>query len=412
MMMEHNNPNNSSRSRFSGEERARITAENAKARAAVKKEAESFRKDSAAVNRTVSVLSEKKEAQKKEETARKRIRHSADNSENSRNSASAADSPVINSESEEKKIKAHGEDKKRSRGSREKIAKAKKTANSVQPDKGSRNERVRSSTEKRKKDTKIKNALIVTALFVSAACMIALLCVVILKINTVEVVNNDRYTVQEVVDAAKIKKGSSMLLVNSAKISEEIERKLPYAENVKVERKWPDKIVITMETAVPTFAIDTGRGYIYLSDSCKVLETSGEFLVSTAAFLKGITVEKCTVGEQIVLSGEVKAGDIVNLISVMRDSGIGEITSLDLSDDSCAVLVLDHRIEVELGSLSQADEKLMRFAGRVIEETEKTDSSHEIVIDLTGDKEARVRVKNSNEVNFEEEPTDAPEQFG
>lgn len=409
--MEQNNRNSNSPSRFSGEERARITEENAKARAALKREADNYRNAAYRINGNAKSEIQKPEVKTKRENKSKYT--ASQNSEvlNTQEKVTTRKKQIDVSERQknvEKSDIATYKNKKETQIKKEKI----KSKNSGKNDKGSRNERVRSSTEKRKKDTKIKNALIVTLLFTGAACMIALLCVVILKINTIEVVNTDRYTETQVIEAAGIKKGSSMLFLNVEKINKKIEKALPYTQNVKTERKWPDKITIKTETAVATFAVDTGKGYILLSDSCKVLETSAEFLVSTAAPLKGVSIEKCNPGEQIKLGGNVSTEDLISLITALRDSDIGNITSLDLSEESCVVLVIDHRIEVELGSLSQADEKLLKFAGKVIEETEKTDSAHEIIIDLTGDKEARVRLKESNEVNFEKEPTGVPEQFG
>lgn len=395
--MEQNNRSNSSNSRFSGEERARITAENAKARAALKKEAENYR-------------NAEKDATK--EKTEKNVRNNFlknTQQENIKTKADKRKSAVAEKTESDSTASVDKNNVKRKSDFAKKKARAKQSAKA---DKGSRNERVRTSTEKRKKDTKMKNALIVSALFTSAACIIALLCIVILKINTIEVVNNERYTAEEIINASGIKKGSSMLFVNADKISEKIEELLPYAEEAKIERQWPDKVRITIETATATFAVDTGSGYILLNDDCKVLEASADFLVSTAATLKGISIEKCVQGKAIELNGNYKTEDIVNLISAMRDSNIGKITAMDLSDDYCAVIVLEHRIEVKLGMISGADEKLLKFAGKVIEITQETDSTHEIIIDLTGEKEAIVRSKNSNEVIFEKEPSTEAEQFG
>lgn len=368
----HNGNGEFVQSRFSEEERARIAEENAKNRAARKREEAVYEKPTTVNDkRKFSAIDKKKKTAVKEE-------------QNGKQTA-------------EKSLR------KKNRAS-----KPQKNGSTNEAFKGSRNDKVRTSTQQRKRNKKRQNFIITVSLCVIVISSIAVLLITMLRIDSIQVVDCERYSAEEVVNQSTLKKGGSMLLMSKNKICEKLREDLPYIRQATVSRKWPDTIVITVEETVAELAIDTGSGYILLDSSCKVLDTSADFLVATAAPLIGVTPTECNLGQTIKLSDSgtssaqtVSTEDITKLLQSLKDSGIEKITYLDLTNTNDVSLVLNHRIEVKLGSLSKANERLLKFAGRVIEETEKDDVSHEILIDLTGDKEARVRVKEYNEVEFD-----------
>lgn len=410
-MMERNSHDpNDRQSRFSGEERARITLENSQAREARKKEKESF-----------TLLPDDGASEEKKEKAGKKQKPEK-TEKKGRNKSPSEKKSKKERQTKKQKDKASDDEEliriidEASKPEKKKKASHKSGAShgraSSDDRRGSRNDRVKSSTEKRKKNKKIRNALTMTALFTVSLCAIGLLCVVLLTINTIEVVNAGRYTEEKVIVTAEIKEGGSMLLFNSEKLAGKIENTLPYVEKAEIERHWPDKVVITLTEATATLAIDTGSAYVLMNDSCKVLDNQADFLVSTAAPVKGVSIDKCIPGEVIGFSGDIKAEDVASLVKALKSSGIETLTSADFSDPSCVRLVIDHRVELELGRLSDADERLLKFAAEVIERVEAENKTREIIIDLTDDTQARYRPKNSNEVVFEEENTTAGEQFG
>lgn len=400
----HNGNGEFVQSRFSEEERAKIAEENARNRAARKREESAYEKPT-----TVNDNRKATSTEKKKKTAVKEVQNG-------------------------KKTDAKSSRKKSTAST-----KSQKNKNTHEAFKGSRNDKVRTSTQQRKKNKKRQNFIITVALCVIVVSLIAVLLITMLRINSIQVVDCERYSAEEVINQSTLKKGGSMLLISKNKICEKLREDLPYISQAKISRAWPDTIVITVEEAVAELAIDTGSGYILLDSSCKVLDASADFLVETAAPLVGVTPVKYVAGQTIQFAEEldeettqdesttaeeatseqttqakrdkISTEDISKLLQALKDSGIEKVTYLDLTDISDVILVLNHRIEIKLGTLSKANERLLKFAERVIEETEKDDMSHEILIDLTSDKEARVRVKNSNEVSFDYS-TEEAERYG
>lgn len=274
---------------------------------------------------------------------------------------------------------------------------------------GSRNDRVKSSTKQRKKDTKRQNNILVVLLFGVALAVIALVSVFVLKINTVEIENpSDLYLNASVLKQSGIEEGDSMLLVNTRKSEASIEKGLPYVENATIKRKWPDKIVITIEYAEPSMAVDTGTGYVILNSSLKVLEKDSRVLKSPAALLKGVTLSYLSEGETAEFTGNVDTDELISLAAALEESGITDISCYDLTMLSDVIITIDNRVEVKLGTLAGATEKFA-FGKEVIRRTAEKDTKHPMTVDLSTENEAYVRVKNDNSVNYDSDVTETPE---
>lgn len=270
----------------------------------------------------------------------------------------------------------------------------------------SRNERVKSSSAKRKKDRKRQNYFILAMLFVLVVALIGVLSAFLLKINTVEVTGSEKYNSEEVLTAAGLETGDSMLLINANTMEEKIKFLLPYVENAEIKRVWPDKISVILEDAKPSLAIDTGKGYILLNNDCKVLEDSAAVVGVKCALIKGVSVESAEPGKTVVFSERLSTDDFVKLTKELEENEITDISCFDLTSISSIVITIDHRIEVRLGTLAGAVEKF-RFGKRVIEETIASDKKHAMLIDITDDGKAYVRAKDDNNVNFGEISTEA-----
>lgn len=279
-----------------------------------------------------------------------------------------------------------------------------KNAASVKKNEGSRNDKVRTSTKQRKKEKKRQNNLLAALLFISAVAAIGIACVFVLKINTVEIVNgSDTYSNASIAQHSGIEAGESMLLINTEAAKNAITTNLPFIENAVIERQWPDKVVITVEYAETAMVIDSGSGYILLSRSCKVLDNDAPVFIDMAAQVKGVKVLSCVPGSRIVFDGEVDTDSLTALVDAVEENGIEKVSCYDLTKITDIVLMIDRRIEVKLGTLASAADKL-GFCREVIKRTLEEDSDRAILIDITADGTAYARVKDDNHVNYGEEP--------
>ena len=304
------------------------------------------------------------------------------------------------SQSEQKKRRTnkeeehkHGEKRKRDSGrkdSREQDRRSK-----------SRNERVKSSAEQRKKDKKRQNYLVISMMIIVVIALVGVLSATVLRINTIEVTGTDNYSDASVLDAADLTSGDSMILINVRAMEEKIETFLPFIEEAVVKRSWPDKVTVTLKDAKPALAVDTGTGYVLMNNSCKVLTDSASSAGNGVAMIKGMTLSANEPGKQVVFAGDVSTSDFTALTKALEESGINGISAYDLSSISSVSIIIDHRIEVKLGTLAGAADRF-RFLKKVVEDTIASDKKNAILIDVTDDGTAYVRNKDDNNAVFGE----------
>ena len=101
----------------------------------------------------------------------------------------------------------------------------------------SRNERIKNSTQTRKKQKKIQNNLIILMLMVVAVALIGAFASFAMQITEIEVNGSERYSAKSVLEVAKLEPGDSMLLISSGHLENKLESLLPYVENAEIKRR-------------------------------------------------------------------------------------------------------------------------------------------------------------------------------
>lgn len=296
--------------------------------------------------------------------------------------------------------------------SSEKKKPAKKAATAV-PDKNrknsssapaSRNERVKSSSENRRKQKKLQNNLIIVMLLVVAVAVIGAFACFAMTVNTISVTGSERYSEKTILTAAGLEKGDSILLMNPAALENKIVSQLPYIEEAEISRNWPDGVTVTLTDSVPSLSIDTGKGYVLMNNSCKVLDDDAG-AITESAVIKGVGIVNAVPGKIAEFSEDISTEDFVKLCKAFEEYGITGITEYDLTTVSSIKVVIDYRVEVQLGTLAGAAGKLA-FCKAVIDETIASDSRHPMIIDVTADGKAYARRKDDNNVSFNDPVTE------
>ena len=91
--------------------------------------------------------------------------------------------------------------------------------------------------------------------FVLICTAISLALTLFFRIRSIEVSGNDRYTRQEIIDAAGVSEGDNMFLMNKYSAAERIRKALPYIETVQFRRSLPDGLSIIVTECVDPAAI-------------------------------------------------------------------------------------------------------------------------------------------------------------
>ena len=126
--------------------------------------------------------------------------------------------------------------------------------------------------------------------FVLICTAISLALTLFFRIRSIEVSGNDRYTRQEIIDAAGVSEGDNMFLMNKYSAAERIRRALPYIETVQFRRSLPDGLsIIVTECADPAAIVQDGKAYL-LCDTGNIVDEVTPAAAKQRTQVKGLTL--------------------------------------------------------------------------------------------------------------------------
>ena len=264
------------------------------------------------------------------------------------------------------------------------------TSGGSAPHKGREKRRAAASRKARRRKRLLLIFYLVTFLIAIGAAVV-LSITVLFRINTIQVTGQSRYTEQEIVQMSGIKVGENLFLADTATAKQQIEEKLPYIGRAKVSRRLPAKILITVEEAEISGAVEYGGGYAIVSPEGKVLEITSA-IPEGYSLIEGLDLKSADLGKKIVYEDPEKQEMFTELAQSLAEHGIAPITRMDLTNLYDIVVEYDGRITMEFGLPSDIDFKV-RFAKTILSEPDMAEAQG--VLDLSYCKE-------SNRANFEE----------
>ena len=166
-------------------------------------------------------------------------------------------------------------------------------------------------------------------------------CIVFFKVDTIHVEGNERYTADQIVEAAGVRQGDNMYLLNKFKMIDQIKEKLTYVDDVTIRRKLPNTLNITVDEYTVAAAVQDGSdGQWWL------ISSDGRLLARADA-----------PGDAIQVTGLTPAAP-----SEGTDLAVGEdrdllanAQSIDLTGGSMAVMQYDNRLTVKMNLSSDFD---------------------------------------------------------
>ena len=264
------------------------------------------------------------------------------------------------------------------------------TSGGSAPHKGREKRRAAASRKARRRKRLLLIFYLVTFLIAIGAAVV-LSITVLFRIDTIQVTGQSRYTEQEIVQMSGIEVGENLFLADTATAKQQIEEKLPYIGRAKVSRRLPAKILITVEEAEISGAVEYGGGYAIVSPEGKVLEITSA-IPEGYSLIEGLDLKSADLGKKIVYEDPEKQEMFTELAQSLAEHGIAPITRMDLTNLYDIVVEYDGRITMEFGLPSDIDFKV-RFAKTILSESDMAEAQG--VLDLSYCKE-------SNRANFEE----------
>ena len=223
--------------------------------------------------------------------------------------------------------------------------------------------------------------------FVVICTAITLALTLFFRIRTIHVSGNSRYDRDTIIQAAQIREGDNLFLMNKYDAAARIRKTLPYVETVQFRRVLPNKLVVQVTECRDPVAIKQDGTVYLLCSKGNIVDT-----VSAAKWSQYIQIEGLTLLDPQV-GGEARASAtqqmvlerLLEILSLLVEKGmLHQVQVIDLSDASHITMRYMSRFDVQFLWDADFDYKLDYLAAVVdrLEDNEKGS------IDMTQDGKA------------------------
>lgn len=249
--------------------------------------------------------------------------------------------------------------------------------------------RVLSGNEQRREHAQMRRAQRRRRLIIQYAAigLVVLVAVVVLsltvffRIDEIKIEGESPYTDEEIIAACGIALDENVITCDADGVSERLSKALPYIGSAQVKRSLNGKVVITVEVTPGCYSFELGENIVVVDSSGKVLEHKVEQPEENYTEIIGAELSAATPGEQVQLIDPSMFTLLSDIHTKLDDSGVSDISSINVGDVYEITIVYDERITLEVGDTTNLDRKLA-LASMVIERENELSPDQYGVIDL------------------------------
>ena len=212
---------------------------------------------------------------------------------------------------------------------------------------------------------------------------------VFFRVSDIEVVGAGRYTKDEIIAASGLKDGDNLMFINREAAANRIYTKLIYIGDVKVSRKLPNAVVITVSESGAAAVIETDSGLWLIDQNCRLLEECETQDAESHVKVKGLSAVKPKKGDTVSVADadKPKLEFLKGILSAMSANNmIADVGSVDLSNVLNGEFdYMNKRFTIKLGDNENIDYKFELLLNVI----QKLDADDTGIIDLSQDKKAQ-----------------------
>jgi len=192
----------------------------------------------------------------------------------------------------------------------------------------------------------------------AALCLLVLLSPVF-GIAKISVTGNGKVTEADLLSAAGVKQGDNLFSFNAGKADKNVLKNLSYVDSVTFKKVWPNELDISIvERKVSGYVKYMNGSYLYIDENGRVLEVSGSFTENLPVVV-GLKFTKFSVGDLLQVDNKTSFSTLVVLTKLfdkynMQDFSLSQV---DVTDSQSIHLYV-YNIDVEFGSVADADQKM------------------------------------------------------
>lgn len=233
--------------------------------------------------------------------------------------------------------------------------------NRMQKEEEKRKKISQEARKKRKKNKRIKTALkIILSVGIILGGVIFALTSPIFNIKDIKVMNNNQVSSDTIISLSELKQDENIFKFYKNNVINKIKEN-PYIENVKIQRKIPNKIEIEVKERVAKYSVDYMGKYAYINTQGYILEIAEESKDMT--IIQGITTAEDEVvpGKRLNDDDLNKLEDVIKILDSANENGLeGKVTSIDISNkNEYSIYIEKENKKVHLGDSTNLSNKML-----------------------------------------------------
>ena len=183
---------------------------------------------------------------------------------------------------------------------------------------------------------------------------------VFFRVSDIEVRGNIHYSDEEIIRANDIEEGDNLFFFDRFAALSRVFAKLPYVEEVSVERKLPNKVIITVTESQALAYIVLGDEEWTIDHSCKILGKATKEELSGMIPVEGISPGTLLIGETMqTADGNTEIVDfLAQVLYQLEERGLySQVGRVDFSDSRNVSFTYADKYTVELGDGRNVEHK-------------------------------------------------------
>lgn len=239
----------------------------------------------------------------------------------------------------------------------------------------------------------------ILAVFISLIVVVAvagaLSVTVLFNIKSINVKSaGSHYTKEEIISASGLDVGDNLIRTDFDAVSDRICKNLPYVLSVKISKSLVSGTVdISVTDGKKAMIFKSQSGYAVCDNEGKTLEIIADIPKDNNLIIVVCNADvKAEIGKKIGFANDNEKEVFDSVISAIKESGIKDITKIDISDINSIKIDYQNRFRLLLGANDQLTEKLLE-AIKVIAAEDETDDTTIAEIDLVVLKKVYVNPK-------------------
>ncbi|MEG1800802.1 MAG: FtsQ-type POTRA domain-containing protein [Oscillospiraceae bacterium] len=178
-------------------------------------------------------------------------------------------------------------------------------------------------------------------------------------VRSVEVTGSELFSKQDITDFCAIEPESNIFKVDTKELEKKLTEEFTYIETARVQKKFPDKIAISIVDSIESY-------YTVAEDGVKIYSQSFRFLRSSQELPENMLCLDCDITKPEII-------DIaIQLIEVFKTYEIEGITTIKIAGTSDIKAVYQNRLEIDFGTMLDIDYKA-KMCKKLLEEKISTE---------------------------------------